>query len=315
MVPTDMLETIEDVSALLGTVLDQTHDCIKLLDRDGTIRYVNERGAIAMELRTPSELLGLKWVERWPAEARPVVERAADKARSGKIARFTASRVIGSRPSWWDVTVTPVRSNQAVEHLLVIARDMTTEVEERERAEAVSAEMRHRLRNAMTIASALVHMAARGKSEFQDFAGEISSRFAQLGRVQELILDPTAKKTFKQIMTLLGDVYGHLEIGPLPEVELDDRLMQAIALAFGELATNSLKYGALKHGATVQVSGSIADDGLELIWREETVFGQARDGGQGLNLIDRIVQASGGRIERRVEGGQFVAKATFPLTV
>src|SRR5690606_20894838 len=118
----------------------------------GTIRYVNERGAIAMELRSPSDLLGLKWVERWPAEACSAVERAADEARAGKVARFTASRVIGSKLSWWDVTVTPVRSNPAVEHLLVIARDMTAEVEERQRAEAVSAEMRHRLRKAMTIA-------------------------------------------------------------------------------------------------------------------------------------------------------------------
>ena len=313
MVPTDVIGAIEDAGALLGTMLDQTHDCIKLLDRDGIIRYVNERCANALEPRTPAELVGSSWVELWPAESRSVAEQAADKARAGKVARFTAARVIGGKPSWWDVTVAPVRSNPAVQHVLVIARDMTAEVQERERVEAVSAEMRHRLRNAMTIASALMHMAARGKSELQAFAGEVSSRLAQLGTVQELILDPASKKTFSQIMALLGGVYGHLEIGPLPDVELDDRLMQAIALAFGELATNSLKYGALKHGSPVQVSGRVVGDELELVWREETVFGRSRDGGQGLDLIDRIVKASGGRIERRVEDRQFVVQAAFPL--
>lgn len=313
MVPMDVIGAIEDAGALLGTMLDQTHDCIELLDRDGIIRYVNERGANALELRTPAELVGSSWVELWPAESRSAAEQAADQARAGKVARFTAARMIGGAPSWWDVTVAPVRSNGVARHLLVIARDRTAEAQERERAEAVSAEMRHRLRNAMTIASALMHMAARGRSELQAFAGEVSSRLAQLGTVQELILDPASKKTFSQIMSLLGGVYGHLEIGPLPDVELDDRLMQAIALAFGELATNSLKYGALKAGSPVQVSGRIVGDELELVWREETVFGQARDGGQGLDLIDRIVKASGGRIERRVEDRRFVVQAAFPL--
>lgn len=313
MVPAEVLGAIEDPGALLGVVLDQTHDCIKLLDHDGTIRYVNERGAIAMELRTPSELIGLNWVERWPAAARPAVERAMAEALSGKAARFSASRVIGDKQSWWDVTVTPARSAPAIEHLLVIARDMTIEVEERERVAAVSAEMRHRLRNAMTIAAALMNMAARGRPELQDFTNEVTSRLAQLGRIQELVLDPSSRKSFGQTVSLLGSIYPNLEIGPLPDIEVDDRLMQAVALTFGELATNSLKYGALKRGAHVRVGGRLARGELELEWEEETVFGEAREGGQGFGLIDRIIRISGGRIERSIDDRKFTARAFFPL--
>src|SRR5690606_20540037 len=190
----------DNTGALLSTVLDQTHDCIKLLGRDGTIQYVNERGAIAMELRTPSELQGLKWIERWPDEARPTAARALEEARSGSVARFTGSRIIGGRPTWWDVTVAPVQSAEAAEYLLVVARDMTAEVQQRERAEAVSAEMRHRLRNAMAIASALVHLSARDKPEAQTFANEVAFRFSQLGRIQELVLDPSLKKSLKRVV-------------------------------------------------------------------------------------------------------------------
>lgn len=313
MIPTEVLGTPGDTDALLGAVLDQTHDCIKLIDRDGAIRYVNERGAIAMELRAPSELLGLKWIERWPEEARPKVEEALTEARSGKVARFTGSRIIGGKPTWWDVTVTPVRSAESVEYLLAIARDMTAEVQERERAQTVSAEMRHRLRNAMTIASALVQMSVRGRADLQPFADDVAFRLSQLGRVQELVLDPTSKKSFGQLITLLGDVYENLEIAPLPEVELDDRLMQTLALAFGELATNSLKYGALRNHARVRVDGRIAGGELVLTWQEEAEFGPARVGGQGLGLIERIVRVSGGRVERQVEDHQFTVEAKFPL--
>ncbi|MGV2495641.1 PAS domain-containing protein [Pelagerythrobacter aerophilus] len=313
MIPREVLGAFDEFGPLLGAVLDQTHDCIKLLDPDGTIRYVNERGAIAMELRAPAELIGQRWVERWPDEMRAVVEQALEEARSGAVARFTGSRTIGGKPSWWDVTVTPVRLAQATEYLLVIARDMTAEVEERRRAEAVSAEMRHRLRNAMAIASALVHMGARGKPELQAFADEVAFRFAQLGRVQELVLDSAPNKSLKQVVTLLGNVYDNLEIGPMPEIELEDATMQALALAFGELATNSLKYGALKDGTAVRVAGQLADGELQLTWQEETALAPRRAGGQGLDLIDRIMRASGGRIERRVEDHRFTVQAIFPV--
>jgi len=313
MVPKEVLGAFDDFGPLLGTILDQTHDCIKLLDRGGTIRYVNERGAIAMELRTPSELLGQTWIERWPEEMRAAVGHALEEARLGEAARFTGSRTIGGKPSWWDVTVTPVRLTQATEYLLVIARDMTREVEERMRAEAVSAEMRHRLRNAMAIASALVRMSARGRPELQAFADDAAFRFAQLGRVQELVLDSSPNKSLKQVVSLLGEVYDNLEIGPMPEIELEDRMMQALALAFGELATNSLKYGALKHGTAVRVEGQLVDDELQLTWQEEAVLAPTRVGGQGLDLIDRIMRASGGRIERWIEDHQFTIQAVFPL--
>lgn len=89
--------------------------------------------------------------------------------------------------------------------------------------------------------------------------------------------------------------------------------MQALALAFGELATNSLKYGALKNRARVRINGRIIGHELELTWQEEAVLAEARAGGQGLELMDRIVRASRGRIEREIEDQRFTIRATFPL--
>lgn len=151
-------------AALLAAVLDQTHDCIKLLDLDGTIRHVNRQGALAMELSSPSVLIGQPYLERWPEGARAEAKRALAAARKGAPARFTASRPrLNGRPSWWDVTVSPVRAaDGAITQFVTIARDMTVEVEERQRVEAISLEMRHRLKNALTVASGIVMMGAPG---------------------------------------------------------------------------------------------------------------------------------------------------------
>ena len=308
-----------DDHVLLALVLDGTHDCVKLLDADGRIEFVNRRGAEAMELRAPEELVGQRWIDRWPLEARPKIQNALDRARSGEQARFQAMR---PRPdasaSWWDVIVAAVRSTDgAFTHFLTIARDITPEVIERDRVQTISAEMRHRLRNALSIAAALVNMSARGKPEVQEFAADITQRFAQLSNVQGYILDPGASKKFAEIVPMLAAAYGdgaQLEFGVIPNIEFDDSALQALALCFGELCTNSLKYGALANGAKVKVDAEVEHDLCTLVWSEQTEFKGQRDGAQGLALIDRIVRSSGGRVVRTINGPNLTVRISLPLS-
>jgi PAS domain S-box-containing protein len=314
--PVDAL--IDNHNALLAALLDQTHECIKLLDRDGRILFVNREGASAMELTSPNDLIGEIWGERWPAAVRPEVEAALATARAGHVGRINAARP-GPDQSlhWWDVTVTPIRDDDGeISHFLTIARDVTAEVTDRQRIAAISAEMRHRLKNALTVASGLVMMSVRSRPERRDFAEQITARFAQLSTVQDLILDPSSSKRFADIIPLLSSAYGDaslLEFGELPDVQLGEAVMQALALAFGELATNSLKYGALQHGRAIEIGGEVGDGMLHLTWREQTAFGPARDGGQGLGLVDRLVRASGGTFARQHDDSVFLARLSLPI--
>lgn len=308
-----------DDHALLALVLDGTHDCVKILDADGCIEFVNRQGAEAMDLRTPEELIGRRWIDRWPIEAQPKIEEALDLARSGEQARFQAMR---PRPdasaSWWDVIVAAVRSaDGSFTHFLTIARDITPEVVERDRVQTISLEMRHRLRNALSIAAALVSVSARGKPEVQEFAAEIMQRFSQLSKVQGYILDFGVRKKFAEIVSMLAAAYGdgtQLELGVIPDAEFDDSALQALALSFGELCTNSLKYGALASGAKVKVDAEVEDDLCTLVWSEQTEFKGQRDGGQGLTLIDRIVTSTGGRVVRSINGRDLTVRISLPLS-
>lgn len=315
----DEIETLVDSEgALLATVLDQSHDCIKLLSLDGVIRYVNRQGALAMDLVSPTMLVGQAYVSRWPAAVRPDVEHALAAARNGDLGRFEASRPRpNGTPSWWDVTVSPVRASSGdISHFVTIARDMTAEVLERERVAAISLEMRHRLKNALTVAGGIVMLGARGRPEIASFAQALVARFAQLAQIQSIILDPQADKRLPQIVRSLGEAYGdgtHLAFGNLPDVQLSDQGMQALALCYGELATNSLKYGALQHGGRVNVDGRMVDGVLEITWTEDTAFGPARPGGQGLTLIDRLIGTAGGTFRRDITDTQMRAIVTLPV--
>jgi len=243
------------------------------------------------------------------ALAQALVERLLTEALriadSGQIARFTAARIMDdNRRTWWDVSVTPLHIvDNLPGHYLVMSRDITPEVEDGERQSAVTAEMRHRLKNTLGLAAGLIVASARDRDDCHEFAGEVIHRLAQLASAQELIFGTYPVKCFSQVLTLLGAAYFDcgLELGEVPQVQLPDRSVQALALVFGELATNSVKYGAFKQGGRVCVSGEIVGTLLKTRWREETRFGPQRRGGQGLKLLDRIVRSSGGMVNRVFE--------------
>lgn len=312
----DLIESsVDSQPALLSALLDQTHDCIELLDGEGRILFVNRESLRTMELSAPVAVVGQRWIDRWPADRRADLEDALGTARAGTAVRFTAPRRgPDDETRWWDVTLAPIATAGAAA-FLTVARDITAETTERERAAAIGAEMRHRLRNAMTIAAGIVTMAARSQPEHRLFARAVAERFAQLGRVQDLLLDPARENRLPDIVPLLAKAYGDealLRFGTVPDVRLAQGPMQALALAFGELATNSLKYGALKHGKPVGIDGVTENNMLRLIWREPTRLGASRDGSQGLGLIDRLIAVSGGTVDYADDNGDLVVRIALP---
>lgn len=316
--PDNLGAPTDSTGDLLATVLDQSHDCIKLLSLDGIIEYVNRQGAEAMELTSPSELVGQAYLSRWPEQTRPLIEVAIDAARNGRVGRFTASRPTPHASlSWWDVIVSPVRGcGGHVTHFATIARDMTAEVMERERVKTISIEMRHRLKNALTVASGIILLSARGRPDVTEFAQEIVSRLGQLAKVQAMVLDPASDQLLTKYVPMLAGAYGDkglLQFGELPDAKLGDQAMQALALCFGELATNSLKYGALRDGRPVKIEGTATQGFVELSWYEKTSFNNSRPRGQGLTLIDRLVKTAGGSFQHEIDAQHMRAIMTLPV--
>ena len=90
-----------------------------------------------------------------------------------------------------------------------------------------------------------------------------------------------------------------IRIGEFGDVPLDQAQVDTLALVLGELAVNSTKHGALSAEGTVNVSGALVDDRIELTWSERSnriVTNQTREGGQGLRLMERVLASRSGGI-------------------
>lgn len=120
-------EKLHQSEELLRGVMESSEDCIKFLDLDGRILFINERGRRLMEIDDSAPMQGRAWQDFWPPEERVTVNSALVQARAGKPGRFTAhASTAKGKSRWWDVIVTPIPDvTGAPEKFLCVSRDVT----------------------------------------------------------------------------------------------------------------------------------------------------------------------------------------------
>jgi PAS domain S-box-containing protein len=300
---------------MLAAILDQSADCIKVIGPDGTLDYMNRNGRVAMGIDDFNAVVGKYWWDLWPADSQHLVRDAIATARDEGRARFEAfCPTAKGEPRWWDVSVSRLRdADGTLRGLISISRDVSSDVRAREIIQTTAAEMKHRLRNAYALTSAIVMMSARGREEHREFAQAITARLEQLGIAQALLLDasalgtPTLALLVERLTAPFCSQADMVDVADLPDVTLSEEQVRTLALVLGEFSTNSNKYGALGHGGRIVISGALADGVLTLHWAERSdqpVSAVPREGGSGLSLIRRALAAQRGSLEAvfRVDG-------------
>ena len=123
-------------------VLASSRDCIKVLDRRGTILFVNDGGLAALDADDPSAVLGRSLASLWAPSERGGVEKAVTAALEGRLSRFRGSaRTLRGQARWWDMVVTPILGGDGrPERLLAVSRDVTAELQAEREQQALVAE-------------------------------------------------------------------------------------------------------------------------------------------------------------------------------
>jgi PAS domain S-box-containing protein len=112
-------------------VLESSRDCIKVLDLDAQIIYINAGGLCLLEIDDSTPYLNTNWVNFWQDESRQDVEAAIALAKSKETSRFRGFCLTAKgTPKWWDVIVTPMLDQEGqVSQLLATSRDITDRVQ------------------------------------------------------------------------------------------------------------------------------------------------------------------------------------------
>ena len=144
-----------------------------------------------------------------------------------------------------------------------------------ERIRALMRELAHRSKNLLAVVEAIARQTASGSASVVDYVGRLSARIRGLSHTHDLIADEDWKGArlddlaARQLAPFIDQDPHRINYSG-PPVVLNPVAAQNIGLAFHELGTNALKYGALSnpHGQ-VHLSWQITTDQLVITWREE----------------------------------------------
>lgn len=196
-------------------------------------------------------------------------------------------------------------------HMFGVFLDVTGRKQAEEGHELLAGEMSHRVKNLLAIALALTRISSRSTTTAVEMTKELTGRLGALGRAHDLVRPLPGEQGRA---ALLGDVIsivlspyddmgafaGRIRVA-VPRMGIGQTAATSIALSFHELATNSLKYGALSaETGTLDISGTTEGDTVTVVWTERggpLVQQGERSSGYGSKLLERSITAQlGGRI-------------------
>ncbi len=237
----------------------------------------------------------------------------ADRDRVG--AAFAASRaivgpyeidfriMIGEEIKWVSARGQGDDEGMVDRSMFGIFLDVTGRKQAEEGNELLAGEMSHRVKNLLAIASGLTSITSRTSASIEDMAKQLTNRLTALGRAHDLVRplpgNPKSGALLGDLLSVLlapyddlGAFSGRIRVS-VPRMGVCEASATALALILHELATNSLKYGALSsETGTLDVSSTGNEGDVVLVWTEHggpTVSNPTGEGGFGSKLINRVM--------------------------
>ncbi|MGV1914903.1 HWE histidine kinase domain-containing protein [uncultured Agrobacterium sp.] len=252
-------------------------DCIKVIAIDGSLQFMTEGGQRIMEVDDFSAIKGCYWPDFWQGIGNKDAIAAIDEARAGRAARFTGyANTAKGNERYWDVKVSPIFNEQgAVESILSISRDITALKAFEDEQILLRNELAHRIKNILALVQAVASQTLKDDADMATAKPTFLSRLGALSRGHEILINAQHSSTQ---MSMLADAvvqdHGTDRVAvDGPEINLSAKCALALTLAFHELATNALKYGALSRetgrvSLTWTISSETGEPMLHLTWRE-----------------------------------------------
>lgn len=260
-------------------------------------------------------------------------------ARTGQPTRFeNHSHHLGR---WFDVYAFPFDDPRDC-HVAILFNDITDRKRDEERSRLLVEEINHRSKNTLGIVQAIARLSATSSPNggpnggpngaTDDFLPRFGERVRALAASHDLLVrnkwhSASLADLLKTQLAPFDGPSARRIITHGPPVALGVVATKALGMAFHELATNCVKYGALSNAAgRVAVTWSIADSGkggtsggeptFHLVWREsdgpDVAYPERQ--GFGTTVTTRMTEEStGGRVTTEFLPEGFIWRFTCPL--
>lgn len=183
--------------------------------------------------------------------------------------------------------------------------DVTGRKQAEEANELLAGEMSHRVKNLLSMATALTSISSRSATSTEHMAGELISRLSALGRAHDLVRPVSGRKEngalLGDLLTILLAPYddeaafsGRIRVA-VPRMSVGESGATSLAMVLHELATNSVKYGALSAATgTLDVACAVHGEEIVLVWTEQggpRITTPPDTSGYGSKLLMRSMQS------------------------
>lgn len=181
--------------------------------------------------------------------------------------------------------------------------------------ELISNELSHRIKNIFAVVSSLIMLPALRAPEMMPFAKEVQERIHALALAHEYVRphggemgSPDHPQTFHGLIQLLAAPYDRNAENSIlisgDNIRIDLQAATSVALIFHELATNSVKYGALsKDKGKVYIESRLEEGIFGVRWSERggpAIQATPTRQGFGTLLSERVLTVQlGARLERQ----------------
>jgi PAS domain S-box-containing protein len=203
---------------------------------------------------------------------------------------------------WASVFVSPVRdkNGELLQHFVSFV-DLTKHKRSQAHSTMLINELNHRVKNTLATVQSIVWQALRKSTDAKVIGESIQARLSALSRSHDLLT--REKWASAGLLDIVMDALEPFGVsGALAErlvvrgenIRLSPRATLALGIAFNELATNAMKYGAFSNEAgSIEISWTVVPslngDRLTLTWTEqaEAPVSPPVHKGFGLQVIER----------------------------
>jgi two-component sensor histidine kinase len=187
----------------------------------------------------------------------------------------------------------------------------------------LSHELQHRINNVLAMIRAMARRTLARSDSLDEFAAAFDQRLASLARTHSLLSrSDRTQADLRELLIQELAAHGGTEGENLslrgPEIWMTGKQAQVLSMAFHELATNAVKYGALaSDGGRIDVSwDNDRTDHMRIAWRETGVViaGEPTRRGFGSDILEKsIPHMLQGSFERRFRPEGIECVITFAL--